>query len=347
MFSRKILKNTLRVFGASGLFMASLLPYAGYRVASSFEEELRQVYENIESEVRVFYNPVYVDQKRPVIDDVISGEEFVRLLEPEGDISEALIRHTSVAMGDAEQTLSENSVDILRESTDLDIEQMVAEVKPFIAYELGLDRLNSPRVKLVDEITESRIFMSGNGGQAYLDVIFLPRSSISSSKSIAAHEYIHVQWLLMNLVDMIPHLFSNMVSLLQLGKFDGSPGPLKETYVEVLSWEVLADQALSGDDLARYSFFDEFNDSLRRMEMSESSSSITILDDQLYKIKPARIVMEAISGERTHYAGIELDGVIALVRGTISDKIGKNEDRALSYQNLYRDSFFVTGGQKN
>jgi len=218
------------------------------------------------------------------------------IAEPNPGSTSSIKIHIAEAETQCWEKLRNEGTDPDQNVTIADLEQMVAQASPLIAQELGLSRANLPPIKFVDPNKPNNYFFNRIGIREPLQLAW--------TKNAAYHEAVHAQIVAESLYKMPVHL--------AFGRFtDKFGGPANETFTEVVTYEVLATQALEGDRLAECSFLRGMHWDTSVLMRGEAGETLTG-DEQDYQAKPASIVLQALKGN-TMYKGVELDSVAKLL----------------------------------
>lgn len=188
-----------------------------------------------------------------------------------------------------------------------DVEQMVDEALPHIARKFGSEQVYRPPLSFTN---------SGNNkthGFYPLNSVSIKGGHVIHIKSDVAHEYIHAQFLQR---PFAPWNIPARVKDILFRHLD-SASPLNETFTTIVEWDVLANQALEGDALAKASLLDDLVGAFETNRRSEAGVKLSH-GEVRYEQRPAIIVSEVMTGERTSYEGIKLDGLRELLRQEIA-----------------------------
>ncbi|MBI2575070.1 hypothetical protein HYV82_04250 [Candidatus Woesearchaeota archaeon] len=206
-----------------------------------------------------------------------------------------------------------SGIDLDRVVTGNDIEQMVQNALPYIAHELKTDTVFNPYIEVEPYIEVYEPDPSSMQGQKVLG--YNPREIIrvglnfksgwtaplALAKHVSTHETVHAQRMSYNIL---------MNELHEAAKyfFGGFPGsPLNESFAEVVTMEVLANQALDGDSLAQHALLSRLmEDMITDYDETYGRWSDTA---RKYVAVPTRAIMGALRGGSDSYEGVRLDGI--------------------------------------
>jgi hypothetical protein len=185
-----------------------------------------------------------------------------------------------------------------------DLEEIARAAEPYIAHELQINSVNRPRILPVSisENISGSYRLSGPYGMNYIE---FDGKSDELCKLIITHESIHAQIL------ALPYYKALAADLMN---FFGKKSSLyDETYVQVATLEVLADQALDGDKEAKLTLLN-FISTMNVVRKGEISRW-----DPPYYTFPLDIFFNASSGKQKYYQGIELDGMAEFARMVVME----------------------------
>ncbi|GEM_PF-4902838 len=233
-------------------------------------------------------------------------------------------------------------IDLDRVVTEKDIEQTVQNALPYIAHELGTDKVFDPYI----EVYELDWYSAGKRnslGQNSLETIRVELTiPLRLSKLVSTHETVHAQRMKYNVLMSDLHKAAKDL-------FGGFPGsPLNESFAEVVTWEVLANQALDGDALAKYALLSKLGENITREYNNEPVVELSDTSRK-YVAVPMRAIMGALRGGSDSYEGVRLDGIKELIRREVElyqQSTSKAEEMpsARSLDNRLDDWLFVKRG---
>lgn len=229
------------------------------------------------------------------------------------DLSRYFPRASNYALKDLQAT----GVDAEREVSRAEIQQMIDQTMPYLAQALGIDQLYMPPLTMA--ITDDSFFY-GLG-------VNMPPTKALYAKETAAHEYAHAQWLGRSFA---PWNLPRRIAEIIFRHSDRFANPLNETDATVTEFEVLADQALDGDPLARAAFLNDIEYAFNIKQRADAGEKLS-KHDVMYAQKPATIALEALKGKRTSYHGIKLDGLTELLRREIDQAVSPIPPNATLY----------------
>lgn len=233
---------------------------------------------------------------------------------------ERVLYFTTIAAKEAKQELLANGVDPYKQQSQADLDDMVRQMAPYIAHELGVEKLNLPPISIKNQ-----------GSSNYApNRIELSAANTSAAKMELTHEEIHAQALTQPLYAVILDLVTS-----RLFQMDTFAGPANETYTELVAYDVLASQALDGDKLAKHAFFvrsqGAFNTALKgKMNEGQLSSN-----ERAYGQKPAMELLKLLNGGPDTYRGVRLDASAKLMQQEMA-RLGNSPESLVMSSDMQR-----------
>ena len=199
----------------------------------------------------------------------------------------------SVAAKRTTEELKLAGIDIDKKFTQDYINNIVNESIPYLTKELQIEAINAP------PFTENDYPGVDKGASYYFDIFpsFIPfrhdvmriggSGTIYSGKRDVIHELVHAQ----------------EKNKPKDGKWIVSPR--KETFAEIVTWEILANQALDGDLLAKYLLTNEV---LCTLNGSRGKNEYPVCFNN--RSPTVAILMDVLNGKRESYGNVQLDGLV-------------------------------------
>lgn len=194
----------------------------------------------------------------------------------------------------------------LPEATKSEAQRIIEESLPYYAHELGNSKANDPGVVMINgKLREPSIL-----GGASVNGMYMPLSHHGYNKVliepknspyfvyVTVHEAAHAQVMVES-----PYRFTEGITA-RMGR---GKHTTNELFTIVLSLETLANQAVAGNRVAEYTFWDR----VRAMTHDLLSNGP---DNTPYD--PAaqyRVLADAITGRKPSFEGMQLDGIAKLV----------------------------------
>lgn len=200
------------------------------------------------------------------------------------------------------------------EPTPEELEQSLDDALPHIASVLRTNRVYRPDIEVVDrlppETWDGRGMLDLQTGTAIIPRVH-PYGSLTTtnSREVVIHEAAHAQ-------AFGGHLFA-FTELMYDWNFDthleraGYRQQFIEdhAFVELITLEVLARQALEGDDIAEFLFSMETLDRLKMIGVNPSGN----INEEEFHHRPAELIMDMLSCRRSDYRGVRIDGIRKLL----------------------------------
>lgn len=224
----------------------------------------------------------------------------------------------TIAKQDAGDSLKTQGVDLSGTTyTSSELEQIAAQAAPFIAQELGYERVNIPNF-VVRELgigPNGLSVVAGGYSPWSLEkdswwntAVIANELSFPNVAALVAHETTHAQ-------SIAGPAYKFLIGYL-FGRTSLFPGVVNETFAELITLEALANQALQGNPIARYAVLDRLTYGLEAEMKRQSGGKLTNIDI-LHFQRPASTVLQALAGKQESYHGIRLDGITRLVNQEI------------------------------
>lgn len=233
---------------------------------------------------------------------------------------ERMLYFTTIAAKEAKQQLNADGVDPYKRQSQADLENMVRQMAPYIARELGVEKLNLPSIRIKNQV-------SSNYAPNRIE---LSAANTAAAKMELTHEEIHAQALTQPLYAVILDLVTS-----RLFQMDTFAGPANETYAELVAYEVLANQALDGDKLAKLAFFVRAQGAFNTAWKGEVNDGQLTSDERAYRQKPAMKLLELLGGGPDTYRGVRLDGSAKLMKQEMA-RLGYSSESLVMSSDMQR-----------
>lgn len=248
---------------------------------------------------------------------------------------ERVLYFTTIVAKEAKQELLTNGVDPYKQQSQADLDDMVRQMAPYIARELGVEKLNLPPIRIKNHGSSNynlslNIHPHERNYISEQNRIELSAFNIVDAKKVLTHEEIHAQVLTRPLYAVILDLVTSR--LLQM---DILAGPANETYTELVTSEVLANQALDGDKLAKYAFFVYTQGAFSTALKGEMNEGQLTSDERAYNQKPAMKLLELLNGGPDTYRGVRLDGSAKLMKQEMA-RLGYSPESLVTSSDVQR-----------
>jgi hypothetical protein len=173
-----------------------------------------------------------------------------------------------------------------------DLGKMVLQAEPYMAKELHLKYINRPRIKIGNtNQNKSANYRLFDGREFnYINVSRISMDDVLTAKVVSVHESIHAQILAKPYHELVYNL------LISWGQ---RSSVLNESYTEVATFEILADQANSGDAIAEAALLYCIYDAANKPESERVNAASTSL----------HAFINAALGKQKKFYNLELDGV--------------------------------------
>lgn len=231
-----------------------------------------------------------IESQRPVVRNLSVEEQRA---------SVDLYSHLSLAAKDSHEQLAQVGIDETLETTQAVAEQMLDRAAHPLGLELGLSKVNLPPV----------VDVSSNFPYRF-NRIKLGQISLYDSKRWHTFELVRAQTIERPLYKALPDIVFSPFT-------DKFAGTANRTFSQLVAWEVLANQALSGDILAKYVVLSELREGM--LVEARRMAGISLSDYEInLRQKPVAVVLKALSGKEDTFRGVKIDGIVKLVNSEVS-----------------------------
>ena len=268
---------------------------------------------------------------------------LIKTSEPWGDIND-LRDYINIAKSNAfiEVFYAGKEKQLFQEGTQEDIDKIADEALFYIGRTLssfGLNKITRPKVNFVNRflgiypVTMRNIFSGRYIGGMYnpinhqIEISAVDHYTLRDSKGKAksllvgvlkeyvTHELVHSQY------PGLPFSFWHKIPLFA-----------DESFVTVATLETIADQALQGDRIAKYSLLTKLVSAGKRLTASQNNEILSG-GDRDYNLIPMEILRSALNGHINNYKGVSLDSLVGLLNQEIEEVDDKYHDY-LTIRNL-------------
>lgn len=216
---------------------------------------------------------------------------------------------------DSMRRLDARGLNIDEEPMPEELEQSLDDALPHLASVLGTNRVYRPDIEVVERLPPSNYRDAIAMFDVPSGIASFPRShpggglTSSNSKDKLVHEAAHAQALGGNFLEFTELMYDQASGI--TGDRVGYRKRFLDDHplVELVTMEVLARQALEGDDLAQFAFAIETREKLSTLlEAAEGS----LVSEENYR-RPAELIMEMLSCRMSDYRGVRIDGIRKLL----------------------------------
>ena len=212
-----------------------------------------------------------------------------------------------------------SSVKLHDNPTISQLEEIANQALPYIGSVLGNPRVHRPKIVLVETLdAPSPAAFNPNTYQIEIArVPFVGSFDVASSKNNVTHETVHSQYLNGNIIDAFIHTHYGLLTSLP-EKYKPQEKFLKHPFVEPIVIEVLARQALDGDNFAKYAFARRVQEILGESTKAKNEGYSHPTTKENF-VKPAEIILDIMSCKKSGIEGVKLYAIRELVRKEITD----------------------------
>lgn len=202
----------------------------------------------------------------------------------------------------SEKELAAQGIDPLARPTVDNLENIADDAMPFIGSALKNDKVYRPRIVLTDKELGFLEYFSWDARVG----IKKSHLTLGDAKRAVVHEFIGHQYLALGLPIAIIFPYYKAILTEEEGPLFRNP-----KFIELTVYEVLARQALKGDELARYAFADKL-DYAMAVYLRHSNRTPTKYTEE-HLIRPAEAVLDVVGCGISRYDHTSLFGVMSLL----------------------------------